>query len=165
MWRELEQLKSFRERQARAALQARRTELALARRAAEAAAQAVVAHRLEAQQRERLLYDDLLARVVRLRDIEQVQSAVAQLKQREQALVGEQQAAQRSEQQREHQTQDAQAQHRGAERVLEKFVQLARIHFDEAAREAERQEDLELEEVASLRRDREDWDRTDEACL
>ena len=165
MWRELEQLKSFRERQARSALQMRRTELALARRAAESASEAVSAHRIQAQQRERVLYDELLARVVRLRDIEAVQQAVAHLKQRELALVGEQQAAQRSEQQREQQAQDAQAQHRGAERVLEKFVQLARIHFDEAAREAERQEDLELEEVASLRRDRDDWDQTDEACL
>lgn len=165
MWRELEQLKAFRERQARSALQARRTELALARRAAESASQAVTAHRMQAQQRERVLYDDLLARVVHLRDIEQVQQAVAQLKQQELALVGQQQQAQRSEQQHEQQAQDAQAQHRGAERVLEKFVQLARLHFDEAAREAERQEDLELEEVASLRRDREDWDRSDEACL
>jgi|JI10StandDraft_1071094.scaffolds.fasta_scaffold473198_2 type III secretion protein O len=164
MWRELEHLKAFRERQARTALQARRAELVLARRAAEAAALAVSTHRSEAQQREQALYTELLARVVRLRDIEDVQHAVAALKQREQALVGEHQAAQRSELQIEQQAHDAQLQHRGAERVLEKFVQLARIHFDEAAREAERLEDLELEEVASLRRDREDWDRTDEAC-
>lgn len=165
MWRELQELKAFREGQARTTLQARRGELALARRAHELAAQAVDEHRREARARERTLFDALLARVVRLRDIEDVQHELAHLKQREEALVTRQHDAGRAEQQHEQQVVDAQHVHKGAERVLEKFTQLARIHFDEAAREAERLEDLELEEVASLRRDRDDWDRTDEESL
>ena len=162
MWRELKELKAFRESQARTALQARRGEWAQARQAHEAARAAVLQHRREALAREHALFGELLARIVRLRDIEQVQQELSQLKQHEQALVAQQQGAAQTEQQREQQVTQAQTTHRGAERVLEKFEQLARLHFDEAAREAERQEDLELEEVASLRRDRDDWDRSDE---
>ncbi|MBL8334027.1 MAG: YscO family type III secretion system apparatus protein [Rubrivivax sp.] len=159
MWRELQQLKAFREGQARTQLQASRTELALARQQREAAAATVLKHRADAQARERALYGELMARVVRLADIEDVQHVVAWLRQQEQQLVQREQEARAAEQQREQQLQQATERHKTAERVLEKFTQLARIHFDEAAREAERQEDLELEEVASLRRDREDWDR------
>jgi len=48
--------------------------------------------------------------------------------------------------------------HRQATRMVEKFVELARLHFAEYMRELERKEDLEMEEAASVARDREDWE-------
>lgn len=164
MWRDLQQLKSFRERQARTTLLARQAELALAHRSQAAAADALQAHRRLAEQHERSLYADLMRRRVRLRDIEQVQQAVAHLGRVEQGLAQREQDAARRAEQQSQLTDQASQQHRVAERVQEKFDQLARQHDDEAARLAERAEDLELEEVASLRREREDWDGLDEGA-
>lgn len=164
MWRELQQLKAFRERRAQLALLARRHELAAARREHQAAEQALQAHRRLADEHERTLYAELLRRQVRLRDIEQVQLSVAQLRRTETTLADRAQQAAGVQQQREQQAGAAQAEHRAAERVREKFDQLALLHDAETARAAERAEDLEFEEVASLRRDREDWDHADEAA-
>ena len=50
------------------------------------------------------------------------------------------------------------AAHKEASRQKSKFVDLSHNHTNELAREAERKEDLELEEVANIKRDREDWD-------
>jgi type III secretion protein O len=51
---------------------------------------------------------------------------------------------------------------RDASTAREKFVELARNFHWLAAREQERKEELELEELASVRREREDWDDRDE---
>ena len=158
MWRELQQLKTFREQQAQTALLARRAELAIARRAREAAQQALQAHQRLAQEHEKTLYAELLRKLVKLRDIEDVQQAVAHLKRTEHGLATKQEEAATHERRHEDQAAQAQQLHRAAERVKEKFDQLARLHFDEAAREAERVEEAEIEEVASLRRDRDDWE-------
>ncbi|HSW06931.1 type III secretion system stalk subunit SctO [Aquabacterium sp.] len=163
MWRELQQVKKFREQQAQTALLAHRSELAVARRAHEAAELALQAHRRLAQEHEYSLYAELLRKRVKLRDIEDVQHTVAHLRRTEQDLVTRQEAAAAHERRHENEAALAQQAHRAAERVKEKFDQMAGQHFDEAAREAERVEDLELEEVAALRRDRDDWDSGDEA--
>jgi type III secretion protein O len=158
MWRELQQLKTFREQQAQTTLLARRAELALARRSREAAEQALQAHQRLAQEHEQSLYAELLRKRVKLRDIEDVQQAVAHLKRTEHGLATKREEAATHERRHEAQTQAAQAAHRAAERVKEKFDQLARLHFDEAARAAERAEEREIEEAAALRRDRDDWE-------
>jgi hypothetical protein len=162
MWQALLDLKTFRERQAQMALLARRSEQAAAHRARLAADDALQAHRRLADQHERALYADLLRKRVRLRDIEQVQQAVAQLRRTEQGLLQRQDEASALERQRAEASTHAQQQHRGAERVKEKFDQLARQHADAALLAAERHEDLELEEAAAQRRERDDWDRSDE---
>ena len=52
--------------------------------------------------------------------------------------------------------------HRNATRMVEKFVQLASLHAADELRELERKEDLEMEEAASVARDRDDWQQHDE---
>lgn len=159
MWAALQSLKAFRARQAQLALQARRSELAAARRAHEAATQALQAHRRLAEEHERTLYAELLRRLVRLRDLEDVQQAVAQARRTEDQLATRAQQAADAERERGRQAAAALDVHRSAERAQEKFDQLARLHHAEAALAAERAEDLEFEEVATLCREREDWDR------
>ena len=55
--------------------------------------------------------------------------------------------------------------HRLATRMTEKFVELAQIHLDQHLREQEYKEDQEMEEAASVRRDREDWEEHAEVDL
>lgn len=162
MWRELLELKSFREGQAQTALQRRRSELALAQAALDTAMKRLQSHRERAVEHERGLYAGLLRRLVRLRDIEEVQQAVAALRQAEQRLELEQEQAQGRQNDALTAARTAHDLHRQAERAKEKFVQLATLHHAELLRDAERAEDLEMEEVASLRRDREDWDPVEE---
>lgn len=157
MWRELLELKDFRERQAQTALQRRRSELALAQAALERALARLQQHRELARTHERSLYDGLMRRTVRLRDIEDVQHSVAALRLAEQRLQLDSVQAEGSRGQAQQATREALARHRRSERAKEKFVQLASLHHAELLREAERAEDLEMEEVAALRRDREDW--------
>jgi type III secretion protein O len=158
MWLALQKLKNFREQQAQTLLLARRAELAAARRAREAAERALQAHRRLADEHERTLYAELMRRQVKLRDIEEVQQAVAQLRRTEQALATHEEEAAGVERQRKDHEAQAHAAHRAAGRVKEKFDQLVNQHVDAEAREAERSEDLELEEAASLRRDSDEWD-------
>lgn len=158
MWRELQQLKTHRACEAQRTLQARRLEQAVARRALEAAAQALAAHRRLADEHERSLYAELMRGLVRLRDIEDVQHAVAWSRRTETTLATREQEAGRTAQERDRAASAAQAAQQAAARVQEKFDQLVRQHDLDEARAAERAEDLELDELASLRRDREDWD-------
>ncbi len=164
MWRELLELKDFRERQALTALQRRRSELAQAQAALERALARLQQHRDLARTHERSLYDGLMHRTVRLRDIEDVQQSVASLRQAEQRLQLESEQAEGSRGQAQQATRVALDVHRESERVKEKFVQLASLHHAELLREAERTEDLEMEEMASLRRDREDWGSGEDAA-
>ena len=55
----------------------------------------------------------------------------------------------------------ARAAHQEASRQKSKFVDLARNYAEAQVRELERKEDLEMEEAASVARDREDWEAHD----
>lgn len=46
--------------------------------------------------------------------------------------------------------------------MTQKFVELAEIHFSAELHEAERKEDLEMEEAATVLRDRNDWEQHEE---
>lgn len=96
MWRELLELKDFRERQALTALQRGRSELAQAQAALERALARLQQHRELARTHERSLYDGLMRRTVRLRDIEDVQQSVSALRQAEQRLQLESEQAEGS---------------------------------------------------------------------
>lgn len=159
---ELLAIKRFREGQAEIAVSRQRlrhAEADAARRGSEAA---LAAWRDEAEQREQAMYSDLCSRVVRVREIENVLQGVAGLReeerQREQALEA---AAQRLEQEGQALAASRQ-QHQQAVRLTGKFVELARIHLDEHLKALEQKEDLEMEEAASVTRDREDWEQHEE---
>lgn len=108
------------------------------------------------------MYSDLCSRVVRVREIEDVLQGVAGLRegerQREQAV---EQAAERLREENQALA-DRRAQHQQAVRLTGKFVELASIHLAEHLKALEHKEDMEMEEAASLSRDREDWEQHEE---
>ncbi len=154
---ELLYIKSFREQQAETALQRSRAELRVAREAEEHARQERDEFARRAVEDELRWYRELCERVVRVRDIEDVQVAVAGLRQQEAHL---QQALEMKESERE-QSQDRFKQAgehlRVASTARNKFEELAKQHHLAVSKEAERKEELELEELAGVVRDREEW--------
>ena len=83
VFRELLAIKAFRESQAEAAVRVQRDALREAREAREAAEALLQRLLREGLEQEMQLYRDLCARIVRLREIEDVQLAVVGLRQRE----------------------------------------------------------------------------------
>ena len=160
--RDLLAIKTFREHQAESALRQQRQALAEAD-ATRAQAQELLQRLLrEGHAMELSLYRELCARLVRLREIEDVQLTVAGLRQREAAQHEAVEAAERAQREHEAQLDAARATHREAARQKSKFVDLARDYAATELREAERREDLEMEEAASVARDREDWQGHDQ---
>ncbi len=159
---ELLAIKRFREGQAEIAVSRQRLRHAEADAARLASEQALADFRDESERRERAMYRDLCSRVVRVREIEDVLQGVAGLRegerQREQAV---EQAAERLREENQALA-DRRAQHQQAVRLTGKFVELASIHLAEHLKALEHKEDMEMEEAASLSRDREDWEQHEE---
>ncbi|CUI28083.1 type III secretion protein [Achromobacter xylosoxidans] len=159
---ELLAIKRFREGQAEIAVSRQRLRHAEADAARLASEQALADSRDESERRERAMYRDLCSRVVRVREIEDVLQGVAGLRegerQREQAL---EQAAQRLGDEARALA-ERRDQHQQAVRLTGKFVELASLHLAEHLKALEHKEDMEMEEAASLSRDREDWEQHEE---
>ncbi len=162
MFKELLAIKVFREGKAEIAVRKQRGVLADAVTHRDHADRALAEFRDFALLHERSLYDDLCRRIVRLHDIEDVQLAVADLRQQE---VRKDEALRQAEADRVRQAERLEQErlaHAEATRMKEKFVELAQVYADEQIKELERKEDAEMEEVAETRRDRADWDETAE---
>lgn len=145
------EIKSFRE--ARAGLAVTRQRLILERAAAEAQSRKdkLETFRDEAQRRERSLFSDLCSRVVRLSQIEDVHLAIDEMRAQEREHEKELEQAQ-AERHREAQTLEARrTDHSRALQVKERFMEFVRVAAEEANQEADRLEELELEEVAETR--------------
>lgn len=158
VFKELLSIKVFREGKAELAVRRQRQTLADAEASERERQETLERFRQYAVAQELDLYADLCRRVVRLRDIEDVQQSVADLRGQElrhQDLVRE--AARQREQERER-LDGCKAVLDEAARAKQKFVELAQAHADEQIKELERKEDAELEEAAETRRDRADWD-------
>ncbi|MEI2417102.1 type III secretion protein [Orrella sp. JC864] len=159
---ELLAIKRFREDQAELALARQRQAHGQARDAWTQAQARLRDYRGWARRRERELYDELCARVVRVREIEAVLTGVGLLREAEREHERTCQAAQDAlERAAQHLAERRQA-HGEAVRRTGKFVELARLHLAEHLGALERQEDAELEEAASLAREREDWEQHEE---
>lgn len=155
---ELLAIKRFRESQAEAAMRQQRLLLRdaiAAREAAEALLQRLLQEGLQTEHR---LYQELCQRIVLLRDIEQVQQTVASLRRQEAAQHEAVQASIQAQTQAQQLLNTARSAHQQASRQTSKFIDLARAYDATQALEAERKEDLEMEEAASIARDREDWE-------
>lgn len=163
IYRDLLTIKSLRESKAERTMRKQREVLAQAAALREKANETLDNFVVYARSEETALYQDLCSRLVRLREIENVQQSVAHLRQQEQ---GHQEALRRAEAQKQQEAAQLatdKAQHKEAARVKEKFVEWALAHSQELQREFERKEDAEMEEVAETRRDRADWDESAEA--
>lgn len=155
-------IKRFRESQAELAVARQRQLLAEAERLREEARERLEKFRAWAKQREREMYGDLCSRVVRVREIEDVLQGVAGLRQGESQHATQVEEADAQAQRTAEALARSRQDHRDAVRMTEKFVELAQVHWDEHLKEVERKEDLEMEEVASIRRDMEDWELHEE---
>lgn len=159
--RDLLRIKDFRESQAELRVH-RRYDLARQAHEKHESEQIRLAQMLrEGMETELRLYGELCERVVRLHEIEDVQHAVASLRQREAHQQDAVTAAKEGEREADQALADARVLHQEAHRQKAKFVDLAQAFDSASAREAERREDLEMEEAASVKRDREDWEAHD----
>ncbi len=164
LFRELLSIKDFRESRAELAVLKQRSILAEAIAVRDAAEKRLNEFRDYALQHERALYADLCRRIVRLRDLENAQLEVVDLRGRERS---HEDSLSKSEQVRSAEQihlKDARQSHHEASRMKQKFVELAQIFSDEQIKELERKDDAEMEEIAELRRERADWDETHEAA-
>ncbi|MFC4297787.1 type III secretion protein [Castellaniella hirudinis] len=162
VFRELMAIKRFREGQAELAVTRQRQVLIEAEQQRVQALERLEEYRTWSQTRERDMYQDLCSRLVYVRDIEDVMQGVADLRQGEHACEARvEQAADQARLETEALAERREA-HRNATRMVEKFVQLASLHAADALRDLERKEDLEMEEAASVMRDRDDWQQHDE---
>lgn len=155
---EILSIKNFRESRAELAMLKQRTVLAEAIVARDEAEKRLAAFIEEALRLERDLYKDLCSRLVRLRDIENVQMEVVDLRHREhsyeESLVKSEQTRTAEEQRLD----EAKQGHQQAVIMKQKFVELLDVYNDEYMKQAERAEDAEMEEVAELRHDRVEWE-------
>jgi len=152
VFRELLVIKNFRESRAELSLARQRQALLKAQSEEESARSVLTEFQDFAARREAMLYRDLCSRIVGLRDIEDVQHVIADLrKQKEERELELATAGQKREQEAGLLT-EAQVVYQAAMRQKQKFVELAQAQADEAALEAERKEELELEEASSFGR-------------
>jgi type III secretion protein O len=149
-------IKDFRERQAETAMQKSRLVLTEAHRAEDEAQQELDRFVQQAQEDERAWYQALCERVVKLRDIEDVQTDVAILRAEEAQRAKELDQAQQARVQAQSSFNLATQALREASTARSKFEELADRHHEALNKEAERKEDLELEELAGVVREREE---------
>lgn len=158
---ELLRIKEYRESQAETEAQRRRRRLEDVVRALEDLQRKLEEFRVWSLEHERGLYAELCTRLVKLREIEQLRNRVAELRNEERNL--EQRVLDVEQERRKVARELAEALEllREAGKKKNKFVELARIYSDEARRELERKEELELEEFRSSD-GKDDWGYEDD---
>lgn len=159
---ELLSIKRFRESQAELELVKRRQQHAAAVQAREEAERLLAAYRDEAVRVEDGMYRDLCSRLVRLREIEDVLQRVASLREGERRHEGEVDQAEQKLQQELQALSGARDHHALATRATRKFVEVVEIQAGERLLEMQYKEDMEMEEAASVARDRDDWEQHEE---
>lgn len=148
---DLLRIKIFREEKAERALAKARALLRSAEEAVEMAKKVLRDYREESRQREQALFADLCARIVLLKDIQDVQIDIQLMKERIEALVQElEEARLRQEEAAEHER-AAREEHKFAVRMREKFSEMLRTVTEERDFELSRREELEVEEAAEIR--------------
>lgn len=162
MFDDLLAIKRFRESQAELAVSKQRQVLVDAEHAQEEAIRLLAEYRDWSERREHEMYDDLCSRIVRVREIENVLQGVAELRSGERRHEEDVQSAEKQTEIETHNLAERRESHQVATRMTEKFIELARLHLAAFMLEQERKEDLEMEEAASVRRDREDWEEHEE---
>jgi type III secretion protein O len=154
---ELLSIKRFREQQADAGLQVARGELSEAHRGEQQRENALSEFRHYAKLEEESLYRRVLNRAIKISDIFRLHEDIAILRAGEaqhEADLRKAIALRESAQERHTEAQDTA---REARTTREKFTELVTRHHAGIAREAERREELEFEELAGIVREREQW--------
>lgn len=141
-------IKRFREQKAEKDMLRTRFDLQQAHGREEAAQDSLQAFRLQAQADELRWYGDLCSRLVKPREILAVQEDVAVLRANEAQLAIGLEQAQAEHAAAQQRYAGATDQHRLATAAKNKFVELADSFHAAEARERERRDEMELEEVA-----------------
>jgi type III secretion protein O len=118
-----------------------------------------------AVRRERELYAEICTRLIKLRELEDVQLSVLDLRNGERRREEEVAEARKALQQAQAALEAAKEILRLASRGKEKFGELAASYDEERNREVQRVEDLEMEEVHRVsldREERDEWERSHE---
>lgn len=151
MFKDLVSIKTFRENKAEIVVGKQRVVLATAEKRRDDRERARDEYRDWAMRQEKALYTGLCERVVRLRDIEDVQLEIVQFR-TEEGKRDKQLTEAEADRERQARQLDADREAlRLASRMKEKFVELAQVHSLELKQEADRKEEAELEEVAETR--------------
>jgi type III secretion protein O len=163
MLNELLELKQYREDKAEMALARCRLSLAEVTKRKDQAHDALVSYQEWSVTHERDMYGAVYGRVVRPRDLENLREDVVMLRVKERTLNEALTKVETERTQADTAVRDSRTAHERATRTREKFVQLVEAQSEELRLEAERKEDLEMEDQHTGGRDREDWeDRDDE---
>lgn len=162
VYHELLEIKRFRETQAETEVRRHRALVAEANRAIEELEHKLADFRHWAENHERGLFDDLCARLVKLREIEELRETVAELRNRERNMEQGVLDAQGKRDQAARALDDAVSVHTDASRQTNKFKELSRVYSEEARLEQERLEDLEMEEFRSTRDEDDEWEAADD---
>ncbi|WP_129781704.1 type III secretion system stalk subunit SctO [Peristeroidobacter soli] len=159
---ELLGLKRYREDKAEMALARSRLALSEVTKRKEEAQRALVSYQQWSETHEREIYGAVYGRIVRPRDLEHLREDVVMLRVKERALNETLTNVEAERTQADTAVRDSRTAHERATRTREKFVQLVEAQSEEIRVEAERKEDVELEDLYSVTRDREDWEERDD---
>ncbi len=140
-------IKDFHKKKAEMTMQKARMVMQEAKRQEEQAQDTLQTFQTEAERAERTWFDALCSRVVKVRDIHNLHADVAQLRATEQMHVQNWQQAQKDHVQASASHKQATTEKKEADQVCEKFIELVQRHDQMLATEAERKEELELEEL------------------
>lgn len=164
MLNELLSIKSFRENKAELEVHMQRGVLERATARRDDSQRQLDDYRDWSERRERAMFQDLCSRTVLLKEIQEVQVDVSDMRVQEQGYARRHLSAE-EERTREHdQLEMFKSAHADATRVRQKYVELVQVESDEIVRETERKADLDMEEVAEFPRDRLDWGQDEESA-
>jgi type III secretion protein O len=159
---ELLNLKRYREDKAEMAVARCRLLLAEVTKRTQEAHEALVDYQQWSVQHERDMYGAVYGRVVRPRDLEHLREDVVMLRVQERALNEAVTKVEAERAQADSAIRESRQAHERATRTREKFVQLVQAQSEEIRLEVERKEDVELEDLYAVARDRDDWGSDDE---
>lgn len=148
---DLLRIKKFREDKAEMALARAKVNLLESEVALNRAKNILKEHILEAKRKEDFLFADLYVRLVRLKDIDSVALDMTLIKEETGKLEENLSAAKDLRESAKFSEEEAKIAHRDAVRMREKFTELVEENNTEKLLEAQRFEDLELEEAGSSR--------------
>ncbi len=154
---ELLSLKVYREDKAEMGLARCRLALAEVTHRTDAAREALASYQHWSADHELSLYGALYGRAVRLRQLEYLREDIGMLRLKERELDESLKSVETERQQADTEVREARGAHEQASRTRQKFVHLVETQSEEIKLETERKEDLEMEDLFTARRDREDW--------
>jgi type III secretion protein O len=163
IFNELLRISGFRESKAEVELSRTRAAVASAHADEDEAGRRLAEFAAFSERREREMYAALCLRLVKLRELEEVQVNVLELRSGERQREARLEEARKALAQATEALEGAREVHRLAVRLTEKFMALARDYDEERVREVQRGEDLEMEEmhrVTQDREEREEWEQS-----